>query len=337
MAIVEDFFASLHDNGKSGLLNLGNTCYINASIQCLFHSPSLLYHFLHQQSNSALMRELQVVLSSLWKESKQYSPVCLVNNLKQCMSKRIDIAEQNDMSEFILALIETLCSELGKPIDSNRISDLEKSLIKLRGHKMKHFITSMELAWLKSINNDACFLTSLVFGQIISQTRCVNCKHITHANELFNSISLSITSCSLETMLATHFENELLTDWKCEQCKSTGGQKTIKIWRLPQILIIVLKRFNVSGRKIQDYVSFPSRLSLNNHSIYDTNCEFKLFSVGCHVGNHNSGHYFGYCKHPNTKWYCYDDDLVNETAEDVVMSTSNAYVLMFERQRFNRA
>ena len=35
-----------HIPGVKGLQNLGNTCYLNAAVQCLAHTPPFKYYFL---------------------------------------------------------------------------------------------------------------------------------------------------------------------------------------------------------------------------------------------------------------------------------------------------
>lgn len=331
---IDKFFVSLQDRGKVGLNNIGNTCYINAAVQCLSHSPTLLYYFLHEQTDKndcILFTEMQNLLFLLWKESRVTTPTSFIAAARKRMSNRLDLSQQNDMGEFLLGLVESLCTELGKPVDASRILHLEKSLIRLRGQKMKHFIASMELAWLKSIKNDACFLTSLIFGQMICQTQCMNCKTISHSNELFNSISLPITSKNIESMLAAHFENETITDWMCEKCKGTQGKRTTKIWRLPQVLMIILKRFTTTGNKIHDPITINTSISLNLYSIYDTRCNFRLYSVGCHVGSHHRGHYYSYSNHPNGEWYCYDDASVSRMDVNALSHSRDAYVLFYEK------
>lgn len=57
------------------------------------------------------------------------------------------------------------------------------------------------------------------------------------------------------------FQKEETLNWKCPKCKENRDcTKGIRIWKLPNILIVHLKRFeygpNSSG-KIQQKVDFP--------------------------------------------------------------------------------
>jgi ubiquitin C-terminal hydrolase len=46
---------------------------------------------------------------------------------------------------------------------------------------------------------------------------------------------------------------------------------------------------------------------------------YNLFAVIVHHGNAGFGHYIAFCLHPVlNKWYCYNDEIVEEVKEEVV-------------------
>ena len=68
---------------KVGLKNIGKTCYMNSTIQCLSNSAKLTYNFLPKfkydknDNNKKISNEFYKVLKSLWNPSndnKPYSP-----------------------------------------------------------------------------------------------------------------------------------------------------------------------------------------------------------------------------------------------------------------------
>jgi ubiquitin C-terminal hydrolase len=69
----------------------------------------------------------------------------------------------------------------------------------------------------------------------------------------------------LEECVEEFTKEEILDDenkWKCPKCKSIQrATKKIDIWKLPSILIVHLKRFELDERKrsgkIKSYVDFP--------------------------------------------------------------------------------
>ena len=50
---------SYEGDGKTGLANLGNTCFLNAIIQCLSHTDPLRQYFLCQFTSIILTISLQ--------------------------------------------------------------------------------------------------------------------------------------------------------------------------------------------------------------------------------------------------------------------------------------
>lgn len=49
--------------GRTGLFNLGNTCYINSIIQCFLHTPMIKQYFLFETFKADLSKKLKISLS----------------------------------------------------------------------------------------------------------------------------------------------------------------------------------------------------------------------------------------------------------------------------------
>ncbi|KAK4337397.1 hypothetical protein RND71_043344 [Anisodus tanguticus] len=112
------------------------------------------------------------------------------------------------------------------------------------------------------------------------------------------------TTTTLEDCLKIFTDKEILSledSWYCPKCKKPQKAcKQLTIWRLPEILIIHLKRFSYkhcTRDKIDNFIEFPlygldlknfcssSQRNLENKTIYD------LFAVINHFGGIYGGHY----------------------------------------------
>jgi hypothetical protein len=128
--------------------------------------------------------------------------------------------------------------------------------------------------------------------------------------------------------------------WYCPTCKKhQQATKKLDLWRLPEILVVHLKRFSHSRwhrDKIENMVNYPLqnldlrtriRSSANEQAVYD------LFAVSVHYGGLGGGHYTAYAKNmTNRRWYDFDDSRVTEMNETEVL-TKNAYILFYRRKR----
>ncbi|CAG9317700.1 unnamed protein product [Blepharisma stoltei] len=141
-------------------------------------------------------------------------------------------------------------------------------------------------------------------------------------------------------------------DIECGHCNYPKFTTQMEIWRVPDILIIHLKRFSfLNGQlaKINYKVTFPlqdldisswmissEKTSGNTVSTTRENCLYDLFAVVNHSGNLGSGHYTSYCLANNKTWLFYDDDKVYEVTGDLEeeLITPRAYILFYRRRRF---
>jgi hypothetical protein len=148
--------------------------------------------------------------------------------------------------------------------------------------------------------------------------------------------------------------------WYCPQCKKhQQATKKFEIWKVPDILVVHLKRFSNSRMlrdKIDSFIDFPIEgLNLENRveersvarklveqSVdiaelgINTDLEepliFDLIAVDEHMGGLGGGHYRAYCKNPDdSQWYHFDDSHVSK-AQATEAVNSNAYLLFYKRR-----
>ncbi|XP_063147526.1 ubiquitin carboxyl-terminal hydrolase 19 isoform X3 [Candoia aspera] len=137
--------------------------------------------------------------------------------------------------------------------------------------------------------------------------------------------------------------------WYCPKCKQhREASKQLMLWRLPNILIIQLKRFSFRSfiwrDKINDMVDFPVRsLDLSKFCIGQKDEQqlpmYDLYAVINHYGGMIGGHYTAYARLPSDKnsqrsdvgWRLFDDSTVTTVDESQVV-TRYAYVLFYRRR-----
>ena len=138
---------------------------------------------------------------------------------------------------------------------------------------------------------------------------------------------------SLNDCLKLFTKEEDIGDIQCEKCKKkTLFQKTLEIERLPQYLVIVLKRFKyilTNSIKIKTLIKFPLEdLPLQNYvSQKNVNYKYSLFGVINHSGSLEWGHYNSIFK-VNNSWISYDDSHVSEIKSGI--ENKNVYMLVYK-------
>jgi len=149
--------------------------------------------------------------------------------------------------------------------------------------------------------------------------------------------------------------------WYCSNCKQhVRAMKTMELWRLPNILVVHLKRFefkNIVRRdKLDTLVHFPldgldmsahaGRMGANQHhqQFVDESvpAEYDLFAVVNHFGRMGFGHYTAFARNwdengISSDWHLFDDSSVRNVGSgtagghNAVVSPA-AYVLFYRRK-----
>ncbi|KAJ2077682.1 hypothetical protein H4R24_004985 [Coemansia sp. RSA 988] len=128
--------------------------------------------------------------------------------------------------------------------------------------------------------------------------------------------------------------------WYCSKCKEhQRATKKFDLWRVPEILVVHLKRFEHSRAwrdKIDAFVDFPLRgLDLTRTVVGPSGREllYDLHSVCNHFGGMGGGHYTAYALSPeDAKWYDFNDSHVSEVLDPESVKSAAAY-MMFYRLR----
>ncbi|XP_077226795.1 ubiquitin-specific protease 5 isoform X2 [Tasmannia lanceolata] len=147
---------------------------------------------------------------------------------------------------------------------------------------------------------------------------------------------------SLYTCLEAFLREEPLVPedmWYCPQCKERRqASKKLDLWRLPEVLVIHLKRFSYSRsmkHKLETFVNFPIHdFDLTNYVAHKNSSRrqlYELYALSNHYGGMGSGHYTAHIKVlDENRWYNFDDSHISPINEEDVKSSA-AYVLFYRR------
>lgn len=131
--------------------------------------------------------------------------------------------------------------------------------------------------------------------------------------------------------------------WYCPNCKKHQcASKKMDLWRLPDNLIIHLKRFNYDRSyrdKLETLVDFPTDgLDMSRWLVpgaeEKSGTVYDLYATSNHYGGLGGGHYTAYAKNLfDGRWYTLDDSTVTPLSSPEETITKAAYVLFYRRRQ----
>ncbi|XP_054243690.1 inactive ubiquitin carboxyl-terminal hydrolase 50 [Indicator indicator] len=266
------------DPGLTGLVNLGNTCYMNAVLQCLCSMPPLVEYFLSGKHKVALQEDTNDSAAAFsWLISSMWLGDCdcvSLDSFHSVLEKRYPTftkQTQQDAQEFLICVLNELHEALKNSSRIKHVPDAQRS----RGRA-----------------SETSIITELFEGQLSYAITCLECRTTIRRPESFTVLSLPIpskSSCSLQDCLECFFQQDTLTSNNQIHCSLCGTKRDAvvetTITKAPQIIIFHLKRFEWQGkrrRKLATDIHYPlSNLDLSPyrapHCCVDA--EYSLYAV----------------------------------------------------------
>nr|XP_045001310.1 ubiquitin carboxyl-terminal hydrolase 35 isoform X2 [Jaculus jaculus] len=163
------------DTGKIGLINLGNTCYVNSILQALFMASDFRHCVLRLTENNSqpLMTKLQWLFAFL--EHSQRPAISPENFLSASWTPWFSPGTQQDCSEYLKYLLDRLHEE-------------EKTGARIC-QKLKQSSTPSPSE--EPPSPSATSVEKMFGGKIVTRICCLQCLNVSSREEAFTDLSLA--------------------------------------------------------------------------------------------------------------------------------------------------
>ena len=356
-----------------GMVNLGNTCFLNATLQCLLYMPSFCHSITSlpascYESNGggkhARGQKITMILRHLSRmahgiaamekneppRTKAIAPKSIVNAITSFKTggHRFRPGRQEDAHELLVHLLDAMHE----------------------GELFAAGINPHSSGWRDRLPiprlDETTFVHRIFGGYFRSQLRC-KCGYKSNTYDPFLDLALEVSKKhihSIETAFDEFTRKEKLDSdnrWKCSGCnKHVCPTKHLSVFRPPLSLCVHLKRFDFGGfgfgrggwgggyghrhnkglsmmggggSKINKPIQFPAKLNL---PLSDSRvCEYNLTGIIVHVGNSaTSGHYTAFVKKPgDSKTWYHMDDSFVEEVSEKTVLKQRDVYVLFYSRR----
>ncbi|XP_064171213.1 ubiquitin carboxyl-terminal hydrolase 36 isoform X2 [Anguilla rostrata] len=301
----------------AGLHNLGNTCFLNSTVQCLTYTPPLANYLLskehsrscHQSGFCMICVMQNHIVQAFANTGNAIKPVSFIRDLKK-IARHFRFGSQEDAHEFLRYTVDAM-----QKACLNGYPKLDRQ-------------------------TQATTLVHQIFGGYLrSRVKCSICKSVSDTYDPYLDIAVEIRqAANIVRALELFVKPDVLSGenaYMCAKCKKkVPATKRFTVHRTSNVLTLSLKRFaNFSGGKITKDVGYPEFLNIRPYMSQSSGdpVMYGLYAVLVHSGySCHAGHYYCYVKASNGQWYQMNDSMVHSSNIKVVLN-QQAYVLFYLR------
>ena len=347
------------NNPSLGLANIGSTCYMNATIQCLAHLPEiseeLIKIYLDKKNSDNFVNYIQthkltieytkLLIEVFFPQGDKISfPPYDFKQILGNQDSMFGSNEAEDAKDLYLLLIETMNNELngGIPAVYNDILRLKidpKDQKKIKETFMNEFNRKNNTPFSNYLYgfSQTCSICSHCQSKLYN-FECFNVlsfplldvKNFISQNSInYNEYTLNLRDC-FNYYLKTEFyngDNKLY----CQTCNSNQDSCLERVIdSTPKILVIILDR-GLDNHDFTGNFIFDEFLDLSDLVSKDTITQYYLCGVITHFGESGpSGHFIAYCRMENySDWYQYNDSQVSKINSQEIFNSGKPYILFY--------
>ena len=333
-----------------GLNNIGATCYLNSTLQCLSQTEALTKYFLNKKNKDKIFnnniakknkKALQLcpvyydLIQNLWKKNnfnKSFSPNDFMNTIES-MNSLFKKGQAGDSKDFIIFILEQIHNELKHSMGNNKepnnpLNQYDKN------NAFEHF--------LYDFKNDLSIISDIFFGLNQTTNVCLNCKNNYNSRNLANPICynygiFNVIIFPLEEVKNMKNRNNFMmrnnnivelndcfyfnqkTDFftgenknYCNICRKLwDSEYTSHIYSSPNVLILILNRGKNNIYNVK--INFQEKIDISKFVLVHNSTQvYNLYGVITHLGESGpNAHFVASCKSPvDGYWYRYNDAMV---------------------------
>uniref|UniRef100_A0A2M4BG81 Putative ubiquitin carboxyl-terminal hydrolase 38 ubiquitin carboxyl-terminal hydrolase 38 n=1 Tax=Anopheles marajoara TaxID=58244 RepID=A0A2M4BG81_9DIPT len=328
---LESDASLIRSNARVGLVNLGNTCYMNSVVQALAMTKQFCTEVLMKQIDAPPFSEIQQLLALLIHSRRpELTPRAVLATTRP---PGFAPGYQQDSSEFLSYLLD-------------RLHEQEKKLL---------LVGSGDGGGAAGSSNKT--LVQKTFeGQLSVGCRCTVCNITNHTIEAFRSLDLAFPDDSTMTANGdgTHSVQKLLdfycsseklageNQYFCDRCQHLRDcERSVTVTAPPQNLILTIKHFRYDQSrqlraKLMNKIVHNENISLvvTDSGGHQRQLHYRNYAVVVHYGTSmDSGHYYTYAQDGTGTWFKFNDNYVTECTTNELQnlpSPNTPYILFYQ-------